>query len=79
MNKPKYIQANYSQTIEFNLEEIGIDWDKVKDFSIKGDVLSIYYKNDTEESFTNCSNYSENVISVFDKDWEMIKGGNNER
>ena len=79
MSKPKYIQANYSQTIEFNLEEIGIDWDKVKDFSIKGDVLSIYYKNDTKESFTNCSNYSENVISVFDKDWEIIKGGNDER
>tara|TARA_R100000687_G_scaffold70727_1_gene60386 strand:+ start:231 stop:455 length:225 start_codon:yes stop_codon:yes gene_type:complete len=73
MSKPKYIQANYSQTIEFNLEEIGIDWDKVKDFSIKDSILSIYYKDDTEESYTNCSSYSENVFSVFDKDWEIIK------
>ena len=79
MSKPKYIQANYSQTIEFNLEEIGIDWDKVKDFSIRNSVLTIYYKDDTEESFTNCSNYSENVISIFDKNWEMIKGENDER
>ena len=71
-SKPKYIQANYSQTIEFDLEEIGINWDKVKDFSIKQDVLSIYYKDGTEESFTNCSNYSEDVFSVFDKDWEEV-------
>tara|TARA_B100000424_G_C22583772_1_gene327919 strand:- start:53 stop:292 length:240 start_codon:yes stop_codon:yes gene_type:complete len=78
MSKPKYIQANYSQTIEFNLEEIGVDWDKVKDFSIKDGILSIYYKDDTEESFTNCSNYSENIFSVFDKDWEIIKRGNDE-
>jgi len=72
VSKPKYIQANYSQTIEFDLEEIGIDWDKVKDFSIKHGVLSIYYKDGTEESFTNCSNYSEDVFSVFDKDWEEV-------
>ena len=73
MSKPKYIQANYSQTIEFNLEEIGINWDKVKDFSIRHGVLSIYYKDDTEESFLNCSSYSENVFSVFDKDWEEVQ------
>ena len=33
MSKPKYIQANYTRTIEFNLEELGIDWDKVRDVS----------------------------------------------
>jgi len=78
MSKPKYIQANYTRTLEFNLEELGIDWDKVKDFSIQYDNLTIYYKNGTEESFVNCSEYEENTFSVLDKDWEIIKGGNDE-
>jgi hypothetical protein len=78
MSNPKYIQANYTRTIEFNLEELGIDWDKVKDFSIKYDNLTIYYKNGTEKSFVNCSEYEENIFSVLNEDWEIIKGGNDE-
>ena len=73
MSKPKYIQANYTRTIEFNLEELGIDWDKVKDFSIKYDNLTIYYKDNTEESFTNCSDCEENIFSVFDEDWNKLE------
>ena len=73
MSKPKYIQANYTRTIEFNLEELGIDWDKVKDFSVKYDTLIIYYKDDTEESFTNCSDWEENIFNVFDEDWDKVE------
>lgn len=73
MSKPKYIQANYTRTIEFHLEELGIDWDKVKDFSVKYENLTIYYKDNTEESFTNCSSFEENIFSIFDEDLEEIK------
>ena len=72
MSKPKYIQANYTRTIQFNLEELGIDWDKVKDFSVKYDNLTIYYKDDTEESFTNCSDFEENIFNIFDEDWDEV-------
>ena len=52
MSKPKYIQATYHQTIEFDLEELGIDWDKVEDYSIKYSELNIYYTDGTEKTFT---------------------------
>ena len=34
MNKPKYIEARYSAFLTWDLEELGIDWDKVEDYSI---------------------------------------------
>lgn len=78
MNKPKYIQANYTRTIEFNLEELGIDWDKVKDFLVKYNNLIIYYKDETEKIFTNCSDCEENIFSVFDEDWNKVEENEND-
>tara|TARA_R100001126_G_C4784080_1_gene128571 strand:- start:361 stop:606 length:246 start_codon:yes stop_codon:yes gene_type:complete len=72
MSKPKYIQANYTRTIKFHLEELGIDWDQVKDFSVKYDNLTIYYKDGKEKSFANCSDCSEVECGVFDKNWDEI-------
>mgnify|MGYP001391198391 CR=1 FL=1 len=57
MSKPKYIQATYHQTIEFDLEELGIDWDKVEDYSIKYSELNIYYTDGTEKTFTATKDY----------------------
>ena len=33
MNKPKYIEAKYSAFLTWDLEELGVDWDKVEDYS----------------------------------------------
>ena len=57
MSKPKYIQANYTRTLEFNLEELGIDWDKVEDYSIKYSKLNIFYKDETAQTFSSTTDY----------------------
>ena len=49
MNKPKYIQSRVETTINFDLDEIGVDWDKVKNFLIRDEVLTIYYKDGKQE------------------------------
>tara|TARA_R100000781_G_scaffold114852_1_gene87234 strand:+ start:39 stop:290 length:252 start_codon:yes stop_codon:yes gene_type:complete len=51
MSKPKYIQANYTKTIEFDLEELGIDWDKVDYFSIIHSELVVNYTDGTTQTF----------------------------
>ena len=77
MSKPKYIHASYSQKMEFDLDEIGVDWDKVKDFSIKHKVLTIYYKDGKQENFNGDYSFYEDVISVFDKDWDEVTNHEN--
>tara|TARA_R100001129_G_scaffold148065_1_gene109599 strand:+ start:1142 stop:1381 length:240 start_codon:yes stop_codon:yes gene_type:complete len=57
MSKPKYIQATYHQTIEFDLDELGIDWDKVKDYRIKHSELDIDYIDGTEKTFSSTTDY----------------------
>lgn len=78
MSKPKYIQADYIQTIEFDLEDLGIDWDKVEDYSIKYSQLNILYKDGTEESYESTRDcdisykWAENE-RIFDNDWEEVQ------
>ena len=33
--KPKYIEARYSAYLIWDLEELGIDWDEVEDWTCK--------------------------------------------
>jgi hypothetical protein len=78
MSKAKYIQANYTQTIEFDLEELGIDWDKVEDYSIRYSELNILYKDGTEETFQSTNDYEvdwkwADSEEIFDKYWYEIK------
>ena len=78
MSKPKYIQANYSQTIEFDLDELGIDWDKVEDHSIKYSELNIYYKDGTEQTFSANKEYDidwkwADSEAVLDESWSEVK------
>jgi len=78
MQKPQYIQAHYTQTIEFDLDDLGIDWDKVEDYSIRYSELNILYKDGTEESYESTTEYDidwkwANSEEMFDKDWNEIK------
>ena len=57
MSKPKYIQATYHKTIEFDLEELGIDWNKVDYYSIKHSELDIYYTDGTTQTFSSTTDY----------------------
>ena len=52
-DKPKYIECIYEAPITFDLEELGIDWDKVKDYYIKYGTLYIDFKDGTSESYYN--------------------------
>jgi hypothetical protein len=77
MSKPKYIQANYAQTIEFDLDELGIDWDKVKDYSIRYSELNILYKDGTEETFQSTKDFEvdwsrADSETILDKNWNEV-------
>ena len=48
MSEPKYIEAKYSAFLTWDLEELGIDWDKVEDYSIFKGNLEIKYKDGTK-------------------------------
>ena len=73
MSKPKYIQATYQEMIEFDLEELGINWDKVEDYSIKYSELNIYYTDGTTQTFSSTFDhetdykwaYSEAVLDEY--------------
>jgi len=45
MNKPRYIEAHYTQVLQYDLEDLDIDWDDVADYSVKWTTLSIELKN----------------------------------
>jgi len=45
MTKPRYIEAHYTQVLQYDLEDLDIDWDDVEDYSVKWTTLSIELKN----------------------------------
>ena len=45
MNKPRYIEAHYTQVLQYDLEDLDIDWDDVADYSVKWTTLYIELKN----------------------------------
>ena len=79
MNKPKYIEARYSAFLTWDLEELGIDWDKVKDYSISRGDLEIEYKDGTkqvEENWGDISvDYKHNFEEalVLDESWNRVE------
>lgn len=45
MNKPRYIEAQYTQVLQFDIEDLDIDWKDVKDYWVKWTTLHIELKN----------------------------------
>ena len=80
-NKPKYIECIYEAPITFDLEELGIDWDNVKDYYIKYGTLYVEFKDGSSESYYNGdvgeTDYKwareENVL---DESWNKVEGLN---
>jgi len=76
-NKPKYIEAIYSQAVQFNLEKLEIDWKNVRDYWVKWSTLYIEYKDGSIEKYE--PNYEPEIdwkhptsYKAYDKDWKEV-------
>jgi len=82
MSEPKYIEAKYNAFLTWDLEELGIDWDKVDDYSIFKGNLEIKYKDGTkqvEENWGDISiDYKYNFVEalVLDDGFAEVEGMN---
>ena len=80
--KPKYIEARYSCYLNWDLEELGIDWDKVEDWDLCRADLKITFKDGTEKVFENWHgvdvDYKHNFeeVLILDEDWNQVEGLN---
>ena len=80
MSEPKYIEAKYSAFLTWDLEELGIDWGKVEDYSIFKGNLEIKYKDGTkqvEENWGDISiDYKYNFVEalVLDDGFAEVEG-----
>lgn len=77
MNKPKYIEAIYSQAIQFDLEKLEINWDDVEDYWVKYGTLHVLYKDESIKKYE--PNYEPEIdwkyptsTDVYGKDWEEV-------
>ena len=83
MNKAKYIVAYYTQTLQFDIEQLDINWEDVKDYWVKWGTLFIQLSNDeiiTRDDATECEIDWKwpNTTSVLDKDFYEIEYHNEE-
>ena len=82
MNKPKYIEARYSAFLSWDLEELGIDWDKVEDYSIYRGNLEIEYKDGTKQLEANWGDlgidykHGFEEALVLDDGFDLVEGFN---
>jgi hypothetical protein len=80
--KPKIISARYSAYLTWDLDELGIDWDNVKDWDLQRADLHIYFKDGTEKVYENWDSleidYKHNFkeVLILDKDWNQVEGLN---
>ena len=79
-NKPRYIEALHTAMITFDLEELGIDFDKVKDYDIKYGDLTVTFKDGTTKTYNGDVAdvdykypYKETIC---DSSWDQVDGLN---
>ena len=79
MNKPKYIEARYSCYLNWDLEELGIDWNKVKDWDLQRADLEITFKDGTKKTYENWHSvdvdYKHNFeeVLILDENWSQVE------
>ena len=59
--KPKILEANYQATLNFDLEELGIDWDEVETYDIKWTTLRVVFKNGKYSEYHSSEDYMDNL------------------
>ena len=78
--KPKYIEARYSAYISWDLDELGIDYDTIKDYHIKYGTIYVEFKDGTSESYEGNQEEIDYKWAlsegVFDEDWDEVEGLN---
>ena len=78
--KPKYIECLYETAIEFDLEELGIDYDNIEDYHIKYGTLYVGFKDGTSESYEGNQMETDykwaTEESVLDENWTLVEGLN---
>ena len=53
MSKPRYIEAHYTQVLQFDIKDLDIDWKDVIGYDVKWTTLTIYLKNGEEIEVNN--------------------------
>ena len=80
--KPKIIEARYSAYLSWDLDELGIDWDKVEDWDLLRADLHITFKDGTEKTYENWQDldidYKHNFeeVLILDEDFRKVEGLN---
>jgi|TARA_Y100000033_G_C2677051_1_gene77176 hypothetical protein len=79
-DKPRYIECIYEAPITFDLEELGVDFDKIDDYYIKYGTLYITYKDGTRAQHDGDigePDYKWAVSeSILTEDWDFVEGLN---
>ena len=78
MNKPRYIEAHYTQVLQYDLEDLDIDWKDVIDYDVKWTTLTIYLKNGEEievKSYHECDTDWKwaNKVQAYDEDFKEVE------
>ena len=78
MSKARYIEAHYTQVLQYDLKDLGIDWDDVLDYDVKWTRLSIELKNGEVieiDSYQECDTDWKwaNKVQAYDEDFNEVK------
>ena len=78
--KPKYIECIYETAIEFDLEELGIDYDTIDDYYIKYGKLTVTFKDGTTSWYDGDEGETDykwaRYENVLDESWNKVEGLN---
>ena len=82
-DKPRYIESRYSAYLNWDLEELGIDWDKVEDWDILRLTLTIKFKDGTTKEYENWDaldnvDYKHGLeeVLILNENWDKVEGLN---
>tara|TARA_R100001443_G_scaffold100001_1_gene107253 strand:+ start:1135 stop:1380 length:246 start_codon:yes stop_codon:yes gene_type:complete len=77
MSKVKYIEAIYSQAVQFDLEKLEVDWNDVHDYWVKWGTLNVLYKDGSIKKYE--PNYEPKIdwkhptsYRAYGKDWKKV-------
>jgi len=78
MSKPRFIEAQYTQVLQYDLKDLGIDWDDVEDYDVKWTTLSIELKNGKvieTDIYHECDTDWKwaNKVQAYDEDFNEVK------
>jgi len=78
MGKPRFIEAQYTQVLQYDLKDLGIDWDDVVDYDVKWTTLSIELKNGEvieTDIYQECDTDWKwaNKVQAYDEDFNEVE------